>query len=236
MNDLNSQAEWSLNTFSRVNEDKLPGFGRLLESWQNVHRKYCNGCRPDNSWDYQERSQIGFLSNAAVLIGGIALEEWGTQKKSRQGESYYGRSDLWLCLCPPLNWNGDAYHIESKHCSLDLRQPVNDSYQIINNTMALAFEDAKVLRPTDGGRSMAISFFTLWFPDKKTDALDNKISKLLSFIEMQSQESSIHAIAAIWIDAKDFDLCRRERYERSSGKWDAEQVGLILLAKHNDCT
>jgi hypothetical protein len=86
MNDIKLQTKWNLNTFAWANEDKLPGFGKLLGSWLDVHRNFCEGAQPYFSWEWghNEHSQRGFLANAAILIGGFSIEESWIKKDSGQ--------------------------------------------------------------------------------------------------------------------------------------------------------
>jgi hypothetical protein len=227
MNDSTSKPEWDLNTFVWVNEKKLPGFGRLLESWLNVHRKYCAGISPELPWEYTERPQIGLLSNAAVLVGGIALEEWSTEKMSDQGKKGYGRNDLWLRLCPPSNRKD--YQIEAKHARLDLRNSVSDSDQTITQTMSEACRESERSNPKNG-KIVAVSFLSLRFAQKNTESLENKTHELCLHIQDQNRhKNDLDAIAAIWLGAEDFERSREER-EQIAKDWTNDEVGIIFLA------
>ncbi len=220
------KTEWNLNTFVSVNENKLPGFGRLLESWLNVHRKFCASLVPEHSWepDYRERPQIGFLSNAAVLIGGLALEEWGAEKKSDAGDKRSGRNDLWLRLGSPA-FEKD-YYIEAKYNSLQLLGPFDALDQVITGTMDSAIECARQLDPKNNEKIVAISFLTLRYDQNGTESLDNKIEALLLHLqEQKTRTSNRNAIGAIWLGREDFEASRNDRnqYENNS-------PGIILLA------
>jgi hypothetical protein len=225
MNDLIQKNEWNFNTFAWADEQELPGFGKLLNSWLQVHKNFCTGVRPENSWewDYKERSQVGFLSNASVLIGGIALEEWGTSKKSG-----YGRNDLWLRL-PTQNGNHD-YFIEAKHESIDLFYFENNLAQNLSIAMGNALADAERLSPKNG-KAVAVSFFNLRFNNETIDNLDERASDLLNNIkEKQSRQLGLNALASIYLGAEDFHKNRLERKDLNE-KWTSYEVGLILMAK-----
>ena len=220
--------KWSFNTFAWANEQKLPGFGELLNSWLQVHKKYCHGCRPENSWenDFKERSQVGFLSNAGVLIGEIALEEWAVKKKSGSGN---GRNDLFLRF-PKLNPIQD-YFIEAKVGNIDLIQPGVWTQQL-REVMGKAIKDAEQLndknlfKEANPAKAVAVSFFTL----KSNDIAkpDEKTSILLKSLE-EKQIVQFDALASIYFSAEDFKKSQEER-----GKWtkDNDRLGLILVAKH----
>ena len=225
--------EWSFNTFAWADEQKLPGFGKLLNSWLQVHKNYCNGCRPENSWenDFKEWSQVGFLSNAGVLVGGIALEEWGIEKKSASGD---GRNDLFLRL-PTLNSTQD-YFIEAKLGNIDLLQSQSNWAEKLSEVMGNAIKGAEQLDDPNLFKSLptkavAISFFTLSFDGVDTSNLDEKTSALHNCIQAKQRvQLGLDALASIYFSAEDFQQNRKER----NGNWneDNELVGLILVAKH----
>ena len=220
-----SNSHWLLNARLLPNEHRLPGFDRLLESWLNVHKKFCSSVYPEHSWewDYKERSQVGFLSNAAALIGGIALQEWGTTKKSG-----YGRNDLWLRLRPPTD--NEDYFVEAKQETIDLHVPLVDSMQVISLVMNRAIEDAQRLNPQTG-KAAAISFFTLRFAAEKIDSLDQICLDLLDQIEKQNQGFiTWDAMGAVWFRSEDFRVCRERRKEQYLN-WKNNEVGIVLLAK-----
>jgi len=216
MSDSIQFSKWDLNTFVCVNEKSVPGFGNLLESWFDVHRKYCDGVPLDHHWAYSERPQIGLLSNAAALIGGVSFEEWHTEKISDQGNCY-GRNDLWLRLDPPSDKKD--YQIEAKFARLALHRPISNSAQVIVQTMKDARECAERLNPKNG-KILVVSFFALRFEDENIESLDNKIRELLLHIQQPNQEGKFFdAVAAIWSDANDFQTARKNVNKlRKSGK------------------
>lgn len=226
MNDSIPFSKWDLNTFICVNEKRLPAFGKLLESWLDVHRKYCDGIPLDHPWTYSERPQIGLLSNAAVLIGGISFEEWPTEKTSDQGKCY-GRNDLWIRLEPPSDRKD--YQIEAKYARLALHHSISYSGDVIVQTMKDARKCAIRLDPKKGGKVLAVSFFALQFEDENVESLDNKIHELLIHVQQPNQEGNFFdAIAAIWSDAIEFHTARKER-EQLAKEWKNNEVGMLLL-------
>lgn len=229
MNETTIKPEFHLNTFVWVNEKKLPGFGKLLEAWLNVHRKFCEGVRPEFSWswewDYKERSQVGFLSQAAILIGGIALEEWVTKKATLNGKEFQGRNDLWLRLSPPTNERD--YFVESKNSYIDLSWDLTKSSQEISQTLDNSCKSAQELLQKNE-KVLALSFFVLRFEGENLQSLDKKTAEVISHIWNQNQQQNhLDAIAVIWIGAEDFQLSREER---SKAGWENKEFGVILLA------
>ena len=229
MSETTPKPEFHLNTFVWVNEKKLPGFGKLLDAWLNGHRKFCEGVRPEFSWewDYKERSQIGFLSQAAILSGGIALEEWVTKKATLDSKEFQGRNDLWLRLSPPTNEKD--YFVESKNSYIDLSWDLTKSSLEISQTLDSSCKSALELLQKNE-KILALSSFVLRFEGENLQSLDKKTAEVISHIWNQNQQQNhLDAIAVIWIGAEDFQLCREER-ERNKSGWKSKEFGVILLA------
>jgi hypothetical protein len=230
MSNPTPKPNWDLNTFTWVNEARLPGFGRLLESWLNVHRKYCVGLslQAEHAWEYSERPQVGLLSNAAAIIGGITLEEWNTEKFVDEEKKRYGRNDLWLRLNPPTK--SQDYQLEAKHRRIDLRGPVDASGLL--SVMNEAQSAAKVLNPKHG-KIVAASFLTLRFASEDTDELDEKIQELFIHIQDRNRiKKDLDAIAGVWIGVEDF-LSSRIQRKQIDKNWTNDEVGVIFLASLN---
>jgi len=72
----------------------------VLKKWQEVLAFYRNQVcwedwkKPDAPYWYNERTNVGMLSAAAWLCGGLALEEFSGKKAARDGKPYSGRVDL----------------------------------------------------------------------------------------------------------------------------------------------
>lgn len=224
---FNTKEEWNFNTFAWADEQKLPGFGELLNSWLQVHQIYCNGCRSENSWesDFKERSQVGFLSNAGALIGGITLEEMAVEKQSGSGN---GRNDLFLRF-PKLNPIQD-YFFEAKLGTIDLLQSKSWAEQF-SRVMGEAIKDTGRLKDPNlfkspPAKAVAVSFFTLISKDIAN--LDEKTSALLKILQ-EKQIVPFDGVALICFSATDF---KKNQEEREKWTKDNDRLGLILVAKH----
>ena len=70
----------------------------MLEAWSGLMRRLAREWRKDGDcpWWYLERTAIGFFSAAVWKQGGEAIEEYGTDKKSRKNKKKKcsGRGDL----------------------------------------------------------------------------------------------------------------------------------------------
>jgi hypothetical protein len=220
-----AKLELNLNPSVWVNEEKLPGFQKLLESWIRVYQKGCHSLWPEFLWEYTERPQVGLLSNAAVLIDGVALEEWATQKTSG-GNTSYGRNDLWLRL-----YSAD-YQIEAKHAKLSVHKTIDESEATISYAMEQAQISARELISRNREINVAISFVTLEFDKGNSDTtiLDKKITELLQRIK-----NNYDAVATIWLNTETFQIAREARLEKTKNeplneKWRIHDGGLILFA------
>jgi hypothetical protein len=236
MNDTKLQTKWKLNTFAWADESKLPGFGKLISSWLDVHRNFSEGAQPNFSWDwgYNERSQIGLLANAAMLIGGLSAVEGLIKKDSGQKE---GRSDLWLRLCPPT-FENDAendYLIEAKieqYFKID-KIDLGRAREKIDEKMKAAREEARRLTRTSE-KLVAMVFLSLTFEDQNLNSLEQNISDLISDIWNQSQsQKEFDAIGAIWMGARDFKSSKAKRKEKYP-QWPYAHPGMVLLASCKD--
>jgi len=231
MNEM--KPKWNLNTFAWTNEDKLPGFGKLLSSWLNVHRTFCEGAQPNFSWEWghNEHSQLGFLANAATLIGGLSVaESWikkDSKQDSEQGKKVQGRSDLWLRLCPPHS--GNDYLIEAKiEQYLDVIK-LNNASQKIAQQMKAARESAQRLKGKQE-KIVAMAFLSLKFENENLDSLEQNTGDLISHIWNQSHsQKELDAIGAIWMGKEDF-LRSKEGREKEYPGWKNVHFGMVLLA------
>src|SRR6266705_1944474 len=80
-----------------VDAGSLPALKPILQSWIKVQRAYADAmANEDQAWWYHERPCIGFLSAAVWKSGGVTLEEWRTDKRSKK-RSRKGRCDLYIC-------------------------------------------------------------------------------------------------------------------------------------------
>jgi hypothetical protein len=218
------KSKWNLNSFTWANEERLPGFGKLLSSWLDVHRTFCEGAQPNFSWEWghNEHSQLGLLADAGTLIGGISIRESWIRKDSGQRE---GRSDLWLRLCPPDSEND--YLIEAKIEQYLNVVELDKANKTIIKKMEVVCKNAQSLAGNPG-KFVAMTFLSLRFADENLDSLEKKTSDLISHIWNQSQsKKGLDAIGAIWMGAKDL---QRSQEERKKNNETNVHFGMILLA------
>ena len=228
---IKSNIKYHFNTFAWADEQELPGFGKLLNSWLQVHKNYCNELRPEHSWEYEfkELSHVGFLSNAGVMINGIALVEHEIKKKSGDG-----RNDLFLRLHSQTRTHD--YFIEAKWAAIDLKWQENDVLNQITRLMGIAIDSAKQIDPAhlkpNNGKAVAVSFFILIFEDGGKLDLDERTSALLNFIQEKQCGQlglGLNALGSICFSAEEFQQNQRDREE--NGMPMTNIVGLHFMAK-----
>ncbi len=167
---LQGTVSFPLRAHWRLNRAKLPGWERLLPAWIRIHSAYTDAFTPNDrelSLYYKERPQVGFLASAAFAAGGVALEEWGTEKTGG-----YGRNDLWIRLCPQTET--EDYAIEAKHKWVGF--PSENDREWCNKIRSLhdeAIDSAKKLKPD--GKNVAVGFASI-----SCDTINESVLKLLA--------------------------------------------------------
>jgi len=143
-------------------EADCPALKAILKQWIEVQREYTRQMGDDYSWNYSERASTGFLAVAAWQSGGVALEEWRTEKGPKN-DPRKGRCDLYIYH------SKQSFHIEAKHMwsRATGKQPKEVSY--IERQLTKAVVDAKALQcPRD--EKLGILFLAPFYPiGKQTD-------------------------------------------------------------------
>lgn len=221
---------WNLNTFVWTDENRLPGFRGLVNSWFEIHRTFCEEGQPNFSWDWgnHERPQIGLLANAVTLIGGLSLQEGWIEKESEA--KYAGRYDLWLRL-PPLKSQND-YYIEAKQKYLDMEGSLAGCSQVIGREMKSAGKSAANLKVKE--KVVSAAFLTLMFKNDTLDFLERNTRELFAYICTENGvRYEYDTVAAIWMGAAEFELCRHER-EVSHPGWKQDCFGMLFVTRRMD--
>lgn len=116
----------------------LSHWPRLLEEWVLQVERYCrvyDGI--DAPYLYTERANVGLLAAAAWRSGGIALEEFQSQKGVKHRPKWLGRVDLWLCQDEKVE---EILEAKMLRISMDSRADLVES---ISSCMNDAVKDAK---------------------------------------------------------------------------------------------
>ncbi len=118
---------------------EIPGLLPVLEGWIKAHRTYAEAWPLDPGWGYRERSCIGFLAAGAWLSGGVALEEWGTERIN-DGHRSPGRCDLWVARSDQYD-----FQIEAKQTWSDATGDIESQLAELESKLGHAARDASTL-------------------------------------------------------------------------------------------
>jgi len=141
-------------------------FREVLELWSVLARRYANrwgrtaGTWKEVHWCYRERAQVGLFASAVWMAGGVALEEYGSEKTAfsdARVAKYKGRTDLCFSLRSPDR----SYVVEAKHVAGNLPRGQMGEEQLtpIRDGLCDACEDARDV--TDDGEKLGMVFVTL---------------------------------------------------------------------------
>jgi hypothetical protein len=130
----------------------MPELRRLLRGWAFTCAEYERCVAGDFVCDYHERAQIGFLAAAAWRSGGVALEEWRTEKTNPLNAARNGRGDLWVQM------KGLCAHFEAKHARIVISVRVAEAARAARSRLRVAQCDVCDLRCGPGERRLGVLF------------------------------------------------------------------------------
>jgi hypothetical protein len=190
-------------------ETKIPALRGILRAWIDVQRDYSKAVVGDYSWNYRERTCIGFLAGAVWRSGGVALEEWLTKKGSKV-EQQRGRCDLWI-------YRRDRYdfHIEAKHMWSRATGKRSSELGYIERELSRAVADSNRLSCPRKLR-LGLLFIAPFYPIGKQREMSDHMANWLKDIY------SIPHSAIAW--------CFRDRRTLRAGRWQVGP-GIVLLAR-----
>jgi hypothetical protein len=175
----------------------LRDFEPVGRKWLDIPRRYRVGSGGDSMWDYHERAQTGFMAAAVWLAGGVALEEWRTDKKAYGGNSRHGRGDLWLCH------KRLSMHVEAKYLSIKLGRTAKSAARAVVLKLREASRDACHVPCARDERRAGMLFVAPWFP--QTSALVAR----RCLVEWLKQIQGLEALAIAWtFDVASLERCR----------------------------
>jgi hypothetical protein len=123
---------------------------KVLHAWFQVSAQYIRAVTPyevDTPWWYNERASIGFLAAAIWRAGGVALEEFATDKATSPGRRGKGRGDLYAVI------DGCELYAEAKQVWYDppTRQPCGFA-DAVRAALAVAHSAARRHKSSHGRR------------------------------------------------------------------------------------
>jgi len=153
----------------------IPELIPVLQSWITAQRDYVKAVVDDHPWNYGERSSVGFLAAGVWRSGGVALEEWQTEKGSK-AKCRQGRCDLWVFR--PQQYD---FHIEAKYMrSRATGKPVKER-TYIERALLNATTDAQALT-CPRKNQLGILFVAPFYPTGKHEGMHEHITMWLKDI------------------------------------------------------
>jgi hypothetical protein len=179
----------------------VPALKPVLAEWIAVQREYTRQTGGDYSRYYRERALTGFLAAAAWRAGGVALEEWSTEKKGPRNEPHKGRCDLYICR------RKRSFHIEAKH--MWSRVAGNQAKQLerVQRNLDRAVTDAKALQ-CPRKEKLGVLFIAPYIPPRKQTDMTSKVAEWLESI----YEIPHSAIAWLFLDRHKLKPDRRYNF------------------------
>lgn len=162
----------SLKTPNRLKSLK-PVFKELLR----VHQRYIDREHGDFPYWYKERAHTSLLAAAVWKYGGTALEEYGTDKRSK---SKHGRCDLGIRINDKAGWE-----CEAKQFSPNLGTKSAKAFcQKVNDWLKKAEGDVRNLQSQEG---LALCFVTPAIHKSKARALDARLRERINLLKKESK-------------------------------------------------
>jgi hypothetical protein len=168
----------------------IPHLRPVLQAWLDLQQRYVARSQySDAAWIYGERASLSMLAAAAWAAGGIALEEFSTDKKrSSEGSSVpvdtsaYGRCDLYIRM------KSREYLIEAKPSWPALR---GDARSRVAKALSAATKDVKRNSTYKGARRLGA---VLIAPHVTTEYVEDSSRLVRTFVEdLQSIERCVAA-------------------------------------------
>ena len=190
-----------------INNRKLHPIRKVFDSWININIEYSERYQyTDCLFWYNERSNVGALAGAIWRIGGVALEEYSSEKQVNTDDRVYqGRRDLYF------EYNSNRYLCEAKIKWLKCSKNDTKSLSEINYELAKARTDTEnSLRGGTGAEAgLAIVFVVPYCPTESNAGQS-------AILESITQNT-------------DYDLVAYLKYEQVNIKSDKNSYNQIIL-------
>ena len=159
-----------------VNNKKIKALKPILKRWIEINQEYCDAYPgKDCPYWYNERAAVSILAGAVWKSGGLALEEFNSNKK--YGRSLYlGRADLWFSF----GKKRQDYLIEAKYDRFSLLSNFSKLGKRIINNVKLALVDAKNSKE-EASLMLGVTFLVPYIPPS---AQDNEKKMLADFLRL----------------------------------------------------
>jgi hypothetical protein len=159
-----------------VNNKKINALRPIFQQWIEINQEYCDTYpSEDCPYWYNERAAVSILAGAVWKSGGLALEEFSSNKKYGRS-AYLGRADLWFSF----GRKRQDYLIEAKYERLSL---FSTSYKLekrIAKNIKSAIADAKNSQE-DAALMLGVTFLVPYIPPS---AQNNENQRLVDFYKL----------------------------------------------------
>jgi hypothetical protein len=163
----------------------------VLQAWTKVVQEYDNEVHPDRACYYNERTHVGFFSGAVWKSGGVALEEWCTDKTSIDGEKRRGRGDLWI------KHGSLKIHLEAKHLWVPLGRDVGNAVTRVEKMMQRALSDSHALKCWgDEGRA-GLVFAAPLIPTAEANDASRRLSNWFAALQDRNPNAAIASVLQV---------------------------------------
>lgn len=171
-----------LTTFRHVDSHSLPFLKDAIEEWLNVVEKLANiWSWKDVPWGYTERALLSTLAAAVWKSGGVAFEEYSTEKRpagrriTKKKKTYTGRCDLYIKI-GKREFITEAKHVWSA-AGKKARNPIPKIQESLNEAVS-AIKRTK----SYGEERLAMVFVAPYIPTSQKTKIDEQVKNWISKI------------------------------------------------------
>jgi hypothetical protein len=194
----------------------------VLNKWNKILHKYLEKTHYwDCHWWHIERAILSSFAAAVWKNGGIALEEYGLEKKRKkqsdkkrkQDRTYTGRCDLYF------ETGKQRFACEAKKitCGIGGKSNPSKTISLVKRELGKACDDAKRI-PKDEGRRLGMCFAV---PRLIRTDIENKNKEIIKFQEAIEKEIRYSSIAMVF----------PKNTKKKDKDWKYHYPGIILLIK-----
>ena len=191
-----------------------------LNVWKCMIKDLANEWAPDDvPWWHTERTLVGLLASSVWRCGGLAIEEYATEKKVRKPKAIKksGQGDLWFQI------KNRSFLAEAKKRYWSLDGKINGRSKRIKVGLRMARKDVVRTRRYDKSETrLGIYFWVPWRLKSKGDVTDGQIRAWVGELHKIKNAAVVWTFPRVARQVKDKD--------QSNGKW-YYYPGVVMLIK-----
>ena len=185
-----------------IKAGKIRSLDSVLNKWNKILHKYLEKAHYwDCHWWHIERAILSSFAAAVWKNGGIALEEYGLEKKRKkqsdkkrkQDRTYTGRCDLYF------ETGKQKFACEAKKitCGIGGKSNPSKTISLVKRELGKACDDAKKI-PKDEGRRLGMCFVVPRLPKAEIKNKDKPITDFQENIKNNKEKIGYSSIAMIF--------------------------------------